>query len=125
MRKKNCNCTYTKSRNESLQRAYLENFSRLKSLDATCQLLAQMPAERFYIDEERAYLLLRKNRKPSLPNKVTMLSEIESRVLAAMARDSSLSMREAVYAVVNSPAPSFYLSPLTIKTILYLLWKRQ
>lgn len=118
-------CDYILSRNHNLRRQYATLlYSSPGSLDEVFAAVASSPAERFYISEERAYLLLLEKRlrggwAVSLPTRRAMLEEIERRVEAMLTVNPGLSLKQAVFNVVNSPAPSFYLTPRSVRTILY------
>lgn len=122
-------CDYIQSRNSNLRREFLARLGQNgMTLDRIYKALSSdTPADRFYISEERAYRLLRfgiRNASPHphgnpLPQKLRMLAEIRRRVNALMEADPGLSLRDAVFEVVNSPAPAFYLTPSSIKTILF------
>lgn len=126
MKKKNCNCEYLVSRNSELRREFINRLGgNWKNINEIFMELSSMPASRFYISEERAYALLKvkirrgKWHPDILPRCREMMEEIYRRVNTLMDSDSSLSLKDAVFDVVNSPAPGFYLSPRSIRTILY------
>ena len=48
-----------------------------------------------------------------------MIEEIARRVEAAMETDEELTFRDAIEKVVNSPAPEFYFTPQTCRTLIY------
>lgn len=145
MKKQGNLCDYVATRNQNLRREYFARLGRNGLTPAAAiAALVNARADRFYISEERAYQLLRKeavslkrgapeNTTPGtvpddsapvpddkrLPTRLRMLGEIRLRVEALMERRPDLSLRDAVFEVVNSPAPEFYLTPRSIRTILY------
>lgn len=130
MKKKGSVCDYTRQRNENLRREFFSRLGRNgHSLEVLFDELASVPADRFYINEERVYKLLRaeSNGKPMPPSttrpvlrsRLVMIAEIRRRVYRLMSARPGLPLRDAVYEVVNSPAPSFYLKRDSLKTLLY------
>lgn len=119
-------CDYTESRDKELRRAFIERLGKNgKMIKEVMAEMVDVPAPRFYINEERAYTYVRHLRRSGCPDEIRsptlrrMLAVIVRRVDILMAFRPELSLREAVYEVVNSPAPSFFLSPLSIRTMLY------
>ena len=128
MKKKNSVCEFVSSRNEILRRMFLSRVGENGGLvENVFQEMVKMPAPRFYISEERAYLLLLLRRKKSrridcgkmVPSRIRMIEEIERRVEELRRRKPRLSFKSAVFEVVNSPAPAFYLTQKTMQTIVY------
>lgn len=126
MKKKGCNCDYTRERYENLRREFEKRMREgAPSKHSVFRRLAlETPADRFYISEEGAYRdIVRlgtplENRRCT-PQRRRMLFEIRRRAAGLMEEDASLSLRDAVYRVVNSPAPAFYLTPGSVKIIFY------
>lgn len=127
MKKKKCCCDYIEARNENLKKEF---FSRLgkdgyKRIDDIFRELASVRASRFYINEDRAYKLVRKYLATGelpprmIPMKRLMLLTMARRVETLRAFRPQLTLRDAVYEVVNSQAPSYYLTPRSIRTLLY------
>ena len=122
--KKNC-CDYVESRNRDLQNTFNKLMaSRSVSTGDIFGRMTRMPAPRFYINEERAYALilgrlLHARRGVSMESRVEMVDEIERRVRKLLAEDPSLTVKDAVYKVVNSPAPAFFLTKGSIRTLVY------
>ncbi len=126
MKKFGNKCDYTESKNRELVklfRAAVRN-ARIIDLDRIFAEVAASAASRFYISEERVLLLIRQYRESgqwsvrSLQRR-QMLAEIERRVSRMMAADAALTLADAVAQVVNAPAPSFYLTPRTCRTLIY------
>lgn len=124
--KKNC-CEFISERNENLRREfYLRVFPGYPGVLALFEDIARIPAPRFYISEERAIsLLCRKKRlgdswgRGMVPSRRAMIDEIDRRVRILRSFNPGLTLKEAVFRVVNSPAPSFYLTPNSIRSIIY------
>lgn len=120
MKKKHSVCDYTSSRNENLRREFLARLGRNgKSVTEVIESLTGIGAPRFYISEERALSILKNERAPLLGTRRLMMAEIKRRVRTLRIANPSMSMKDAVFQVVNSPAPNFYLTFSSIKTILY------
>lgn len=124
MKRKNSKCDYLKSRNENLKRVFFERLGQNgKSIKEVMQELTGVDAPRFFISEERAYQMLRspgaRKDERALPSKKAMLKEIRKRVEALCKENPGMTLKDAVWEVVNAPAPSFYLTFTSIKTIIY------
>lgn len=122
---------YLPQRNRNLRKEFYNLLGKADCVSDIFQLLTVVPAERFYISEERAYLLLLYKRKGNeqwdrkmLPNRRRMIIEIDKRVDAYLASHPGVSLRRAVAEVVNSPAPSFFLDAKSIRTIFYAFCRK-
>lgn len=133
MKKKGAKCDWLDARNESLRR---ELNRRLDGSDRgighVYRNLAHAPAPRFFISEEQAFREVKRLIRArcqgaaalsgllrgKMPNRARMLRDILKGVDALLSSSPSLPLREAVYQVVNSPAPSFYLTPASMHIIL-------
>ena len=85
-------------------------------------LSAKRGCSRFWVSEERAYEVVRRLRRgESFPDltesRRRMYAEIAERVDAIMKRDPEMPLLHAVRQVVNGPAPEFYLTAETVKTL--------
>ena len=125
MKKPNAVCDYTQSRNRNLRSVFYKCLgSKSGNMKDVYAAMADFPADRFYISEDRAYFLIYKKRKTGRwpagmqPKKLSMIRTIDRRVKALRSMHPGLSLKEAVFRVVNSPAPRFYLTVGTIKVIL-------
>lgn len=127
MKKKNCNCEFIAQRDENLKREFFKRLGTTQTgrIREVFDQLAKAGAERFYISEERALLLVSNYRKNGCwpvgisANKLRMMEEIRRRTDALMQSDSRITLDRAVTEVVNGEAPSFYLTPKSIKTLFY------
>lgn len=120
MKKKNCVSDYILSRNLNLRREFISRLGRdsLGVEQVIAGLARNARADRFYVSEDRAYLML-KNGHVSASARRGMFRDIKNGVDELLKAYPSMSLKDAVYTVVNSPAPSFYLSASTIRTIIY------
>lgn len=127
MRKKGAVCDFIEERNEELKQAFREcrRSGDYKTTDDIFGLMAKRPVSRFYINEQRARNLIADKWKKGkwsgkiLRKKQEMIEEIERRVIALMTKDRTLSLDDAVVAVVFSEAPSFYMTTRSIRTTYY------
>lgn len=92
--------------------------------------LVNMPAERFWVSEERATIVVSQMMRGDklenmLPTKREMFVEIYNRVIGLLAcrRDEPLSA--LVFDVVGSPAPKFYMTPDSAKVIICKIKKER
>ncbi len=118
---------FTRQRNNDLMRAFrslIRDVPVIRTREIAAKVVA-LPAERFYVSEERAAivisaLLAGKPLPPNMrPSKVRMFSEIHRRVLCLRAKRPSLSVAALVAEVVHSPAPEFYMMPRAALDIIY------
>ena len=131
MKKKGSKSDYIQSRNENLKREFIKRMGKNGwSVSRVIESLTMIPADRFYISEERAYGILKKMEKDETSGtagednvrnrrRLTMIMEIKRRVENLLKEEPGKSMQDAVFEVVNSRAPGFYLSQGTIRTLLY------
>ena len=116
---------YEAERNENLMRAYRQLLGDVChiSMPNIYDQLVDMPAERFWVSEERAAIviskMLRGDRLSDMrPNKREMFREIYRRVKNMRKDNPSLSVCECVHKVVRNAAPKFYLTPGSAKVII-------
>lgn len=126
MKKKGSKCDYIAHRNEALVRQFKKEIHQadIIDLDSIFRRISRSAAPRFFISESRAFTMIRhKKRSGSWEGvnklRLSMLEEIERRTDQLMKADKTLTMEEAVYEAVNSEAPCFYLTPGSIRTIIY------
>lgn len=142
-------CDFIQSRNENLRREFMARIGRSgRFVIDVFRELQHCQADRFYISEERALLLIKeriklgisllppghcrsavKGKTPAgvralrkvlqVDSRRRMIEDIERRVAFMLAADPALPLGEAVFRVVNSPAPSFYLTLDSMRIILY------
>jgi hypothetical protein len=117
---------FTKERNEDLLRVYREQLARASYIvmPEIFALVADSPARRFWVSEERAAIvvsaMLAGKPLPKMrSNKREMFEEIYRRFLILRSEHPKKSVYELVTAVVNQPAPKFYLTPRTVGEFIY------
>lgn len=117
---------FTKERNDDLYRAYREQLAKASYIvmPEIFALVADSPARRFWVSEERAAIvvsaMLAEKPLPKMrSNKREMFEEIFRRFLILRAEYPKKSVYELVSAVVNQPAPKFYLTPRTVGEFIY------
>lgn len=126
MKKKGSVCDYIAARDRELLACYRRQLAQVAfvDLDEIFRRMARCKASRFYISEARAYQLIRNFEATGewplqSPMRRRMLADIYERVGRLRKRRPGLSLEDAVYETVGRPAPSFYLTPRTCRTIIY------
>lgn len=126
MKRKGCTCDYTSAKNDELVKRFkqLIKEARVVDLDRIFAQVAESPSSRFFISEIRAYELVSERRRSgdwgiANPLRREMMDEILSRAEKILRRGEESSLRNAVYLAVNTPAPRFYLTPRSCRTIIY------
>ncbi|MDE6026805.1 MAG: hypothetical protein K2G23_01880 [Muribaculaceae bacterium] len=94
------------------------------SSDILYELTASSPASRFWVSERRASEVMGAMiRGISIsfmsPTRQEMYRELFRRFIDYRAQNPQSSIYEATFNAVNSPAPKFYLTPKSVKVILY------
>ena len=119
---------FTRQRNEDLMRAYREQLARARFIvmPEIFSLVADSPASRFWVSEERAAvevsrMLAGKPFSRMRPNKREMFEEIFRRFLIEREKFPEMSLFQLVSRVVTQPAPKFYLAPRTVGEYIYLI----
>lgn len=122
---------FTEQRNAALLRTM-----RTRMLESRCICMAEIfrevaesPAERFWVSEERACdvfvkMITGKQLPKMNPNKREMFGEIYRRVLVLFDKRPESSIIELVREVVYSPAPKFYLTPRSVGEYICRIKKR-
>lgn len=117
---------FTRERNEDLLRAYREQLAKADYIvmPEIFRLVAESPASRFWVSEERAAIVLSQMLagKP-LPkmrsNKREMFEEIFRRFKILSNERPGKSIFELATIIVNQPAPKFYLTARTAGELIY------
>lgn len=99
---------------------------RVVNLNAIFKKTAESPASRFFVSEERASAVISKmlcGQKPKMVNalKMKMFHEILRRVKKIKAEHPAFSIYRCCVIAVNSPAPMFYMTPLSVRQTIYRL----
>ena len=123
---------FISDRNRELHRRFmdvLKNSSCL-SLRDMYGAAAKKPASRFWVSESRAAIVVGammrgRNLDKMYAKRREMFQEIFRRVNDKMQADPSLCMTHAVDIVVNEPAPEFYLTSESARSIIYRMRQRK
>lgn len=126
MKKKGAVSDFTKQRNEELKNAFKAQLYLLGTIptEELFTRAAKMPASRFWVSERRAAEVISKMLKGDMMfgmnrKKREMYIEILIRVREEMRREPGITVTEATFRAVNSPAPEFYLTPKSARVIIY------
>jgi hypothetical protein len=122
---------YEQERNQDLMRAYYEDIAACEVIRLTevWQRVANMSSARFWVSEERAAIVVARmmkgdKLKEMRPMKREMFQEIYNRVMEMHKLHPKLSIFRLCIFVVNSPAPKFYMTSLSVRQTVYKI-KRQ
>lgn len=118
MKKKNCRCEFASERSELLLRNFRESIARQSVISAqrAFQEAVDAPAPRFWVSEARAMRIISMMMKGEdilesmHEQKRKMYEEIYRRVSIMREENPDLSLGDAVFEVVNSEAPSSYMT---------------
>lgn len=128
MKKKGNTCDYIAHRNSQLIAAFKKCIreAALIDLDVIYRKVSRMPCSRFWVSESRAFIVIRQHLLSGEWNvksreRLEMFKEIERRALEIVNSSDCEDLEDAVYEAVNSPAPCFYLTPRTCRTLIYSL----
>lgn len=123
MKKTNSTAEFKKEREAEVLRAYraAASIAPTENLQQLSARIARMPASRFWVSSERACAVVSCMARgidvlgAMRPTKQRLYREIYSRIDHADPRPLCARVEEAIY----SPAPEFYMEPLTICDIIY------
>ena len=108
---------YINDRNKALLKAYREIMSSPEVIHwkVVIRRVVDSPSPRFWVSEEQAKNIIDKmmaGREPNIrtATKKEMFELILKRVQELRMDNPGMSVKDAVYKVVNSPAPKFYLT---------------
>ena len=117
---------FTRERNADLMRVYHDRLAEASIIvmPVIFQLVADSPASRFWVSEERAAIVISamaagKPMPRMRSNKREMFEEIYRRYLLMREDYPDKSVYELVTKIVNQPAPKFYLTPRTVGEFIY------
>ena len=132
MKYKDSRCYFIQERDADLLSAYqkiikVRDNIRLSEIE---QKLAQSPSRRFWVSEERAYivildLLKGKTLDNMIPTRKAMYQEIFRRFQIHKGNEPQLSNMEIIKRVCAEKAPSFYLTSQSIHVILSRVRKEE
>lgn len=116
---------FSRERNADLLRALNESLGKVKGCSTMdiYKMVAESPAARFWVSEERAANIISILHKglplpPMRENKKEMFMEIYRRAQIIMESNPGLSIRKISYLVVHQPAPKFYMTPRTAQALI-------
>lgn len=131
MKKHGNRIDFTDERNVALVSLFRRKIreASLIDLDAIFLEISRSPAPRFFISEERALYLIKEFRrtgqmKVRIPLRCRLMEDLLRAVDSLLRRSPELTLAEAVFRAVNSPAPSYYLTPGSCRTIIYTNLKK-
>lgn len=117
---------FTRQRNDDIMRAFRRHIAAADFifLPDILRKVADSPARRFYVSEERAAvevsrMLAGKPFARMRPNRREMFHEILRRYIALRDANPDLSHLDIISIVVHQPAPKFYLTPRTVGEFIY------
>jgi hypothetical protein len=121
-----CTSEYADQRKSDLLRAYRTYISNCRLIEKAKALdeIVNMPASRFYISRQRAYSVViailtgKDNLSTMRPNKRDMFVEIYNRTMVMHEQYPDMPLVDIVDQVIAQPAPRFYLSSGSAKTII-------
>ena len=116
---------YEDERNRDLMRVYRQCIESTDfiSMPAIYEQVVSLPAERFWVSEERAAIVIASmmkgdNLERMRPNKREMFQEIYQRAMKLKEENPAMSIFDLAFATVRQPAPKFYLTPGSAKVII-------
>lgn len=132
MKYKDSRCYFIQERDADLLSAYqkiikVRDNIRLSEIE---QKLAQSPSRRFWVSEDRAYIVILdmlkgKSLDNMIPTRKAMYQEIFRRFQIHKGNEPQLSNMEIIKRVCAEKAPSFYLTPQSIHVILSRVRKEE
>ena len=132
MKYKDSRCYFIQERDADLLSAYqkiikVRDNIRLSEIE---QKLAQSPSRRFWVSEDRAYIVILdmlkgKTLDNMIPTRKAMYQEIFRRFQIHKNNEPQLSNMEIIKRVCAEKAPSFYLTPRSIHVILSRVRKEE
>ena len=132
MKKPGNKSDFISDRTRELHRSFMEilQSSHRLALRDMFGAAASRPASRFWVSENRAAIVVGAMMRGSISNKMhykrrEMFEEIYRRVIRKMEADPDLCMTHAVNETVYEPAPEFYLTPESARSIIYRMRQRR
>ena len=130
MKSTGANFEYEKERNEDLLRAYRMEIDRCERIGIDVwRKIAESPSMRFWVSEERAAIVIARVIKGDTlsymrPLRREMFLEIYRRVLDIKSVRQELSLRACCAKAVCTPAPKFYMTPLSVRQTIYKIKRK-
>lgn len=126
MKHKGSVCDFNEERDNELKRVYTRLLveMRWKNLREVFEAVSKQPASRFYVSELRALTVIKHRERTGMfpvmnETKQAMFEEIWNRYQYMRKVRPDDSAADIIFDIVNSPAPAFYLTPGSTRTILY------
>lgn len=126
MKKRGNISLHTSQRNEEICRIFKNCIGNpdCRNITDIFKVVARQPASRFFVSEERALQIISQKRTSgrwpiNSPTRLRLFKDLEKIVNKIIARTPDISLNDAVWEAVNSPAPSLYLTPGSCRTIIY------
>lgn len=124
---------FTRQRDLDILRAFREQWHAARgrcSFADIFQQVATAPSARFWVSEERCAITIARIKKGDTlesmsPQNQEMYRELYRRYLAEKQRHPSWPLIRICILIVNQPAPSFYLTPKTVRTLFYRARRQQ
>lgn len=121
---------FERERDAALLRAYREVLRQVDyiRLDEVCAKVSASPSPRFWVSEERAAEVVGRMMRGGKvdckkPMRRAMFEEIYRRCMRELRK--GYDFKDAIFRVVNSPAPSFYYEPKSVKIILWRIKQKR
>lgn len=126
-----CILEFTDERNRELMKAFRKIIANRRFIDIreVSSRIVNEPCSRFWVSEERTMAVVQAimKGKPVLrsmrPTKREMFQEIYKRIYRLRQNNPDITLGDAVFRVVNSPAPKFYMRPRCAMEIIYKIRK--
>ena len=126
MKHKGSVCDFSADRNEELRKLFKEELMKQenRSTSEAMDKVWQSGASRFYVSETRVKAVMRYRKKHgNFPvmgaSRLRMFRELWKRYTEKSRLFPKREEEDVIYEIVNSPAPSFYLTRRSLRTLLY------
>lgn len=128
MKKKGSVIEFKQQRDKELLAAFRQQLSNLGTLplEELFTRASLTPTSRFWVSERRAMIvvsqMIKGDRLLTMNHKRReMFYEIYYRVKDLLQKNPAMTLTEAAFRAVNSPAPEFYLTPKSARAMIYRL----
>lgn len=132
MKRKGSKFEYEDERNKELLKAYCSQIEICSEihLDEILSRVVNTPCSRFWVSDERASIVMSgiergtANLDSMIESRKEMFLEIYDRVKALRINNPTMSLSELTNEVVKQPAPRFYLTAKSARTIIHRIRKQ-
>lgn len=132
MKRKGSKFEYEDERNKELLKAYCSQVEICSEihLDEILSRVVNTPCSRFWVSDERASIVMSgiergtANLDSMIESRKEMFLEIYDRVKALRINNPTMSLSELTNEVVKQPAPRFYLTAKSARTIIHRIRKQ-